>query len=152
NRLSAALKLASEQTPEIEKMISRVEGLMFDLEFVCSGDDPTFVYWAERRGRGMFLNATPINVSGILSERLFKSVESTVLTSATMTTGKSFHFLKSRLGVGEAREVSVESHFDFEEQAMLYLPLKMPDPRGWDYTKAAVEEIVRILEFTRGRA
>ena len=32
--------------------------------------DAAFVYWVERRGRGMYLQATPIDVSQTLATRL----------------------------------------------------------------------------------
>ena len=51
-----------------------------------------------------------------------------------------------------ARELIVESHFDFKKQAVLYLPARMPDPRSREFLDASVEEIVNILEATRGRA
>jgi ATP-dependent DNA helicase DinG len=152
DRVIAALNAIKDAPPEVDNISRRAESLKFDLEFIVTGDDPSFVYWCEKRGRGIFLHATPIDVSGILAERLFSNVHSAVLTSATMATGESFAFLKSRLGIGEAREMIIESHFDFENQAVLYLPARMPDPRSRDFLDASVEEIAQILEATSGRA
>jgi ATP-dependent DNA helicase DinG len=126
--------------------------LKFELEFIVTGDDPSYVYWYERRGRGVFLHGTPIDVSGLLEDKLFSKVHSAVLTSATMTAGESFEFIKSRLGIQQSRDLIIESHFDYENQAVLYLPKRMPDPRLPAYRQAAVEEIIKILEATRGRA
>ncbi|HKV37799.1 MAG TPA: helicase C-terminal domain-containing protein [Blastocatellia bacterium] len=152
NSLIAALGVVQDAPPEVDNIVRRAQGLKFDLEFVVMGDDPTFVYWLEKRGRGLFLYATPIDVSGMLTDKLFSTVHSAVLTSATLTAGGGFDFIKSRLGVREAREVVVESHFEFENQAVLYLPARMPDPRTREFMDASVEEIVRILEATEGRA
>ena len=98
------------------------------------------------------MHATPIDVSGILEEKLFSSIHSAVLTSATLTAAGNFDFIKGRLGISNSHEVIVESHFDFERQAVLYLPTGMPDPRSRDFLDASVEEIVQILEATSGRA
>jgi ATP-dependent DNA helicase DinG len=152
DRLIGVLGVVRNPPPELDNIQRRAESLKFDLEFIVMGDEPSFVYWLERRGRGTFLHATPIDVSGILEEKLFSHVQSAVLTSATMTAGKSFDFIKGRLGIGDARELLVESHFDFKSQAVLYLPRRMPDPRSRDFLGASVEEIVQILEATRGRA
>jgi ATP-dependent DNA helicase DinG len=152
NRLSAALGVLRNPPLEAENIVRRAELLKFDLEFIVAADEPGFVYWYERRGRGIFVHATPIDVSGILEEKLFSTVHSAVLTSATMTAGTSFEFMKRRLGITHARELVVESHFDFENQAVLYLPRNMPDPRSRDFLDASVEEIIQILEATRGRA
>ncbi|HST22755.1 MAG TPA: ATP-dependent DNA helicase [Blastocatellia bacterium] len=152
DRLAAALALVRNPPPELDNILRRAQSLKFDLQFVVTGDELGFVYWCEKRGRGVFLHATPIDVSGLLEEKLFSCVHSAVLTSATMTAGKSFDFIKGRLGITSAQEVMVESHFDFSSQAVLYLPKNMPDPRSRDFLDASVDEIVQILEATRGRA
>jgi ATP-dependent DNA helicase DinG len=152
DRLIAELNGVKDPAPEVENIVRRAESLKFDLEFIVVGDDPTFVYWIEKRGRGVFLYATPIDISGILAERLFSNVHSAVLTSATLTAGGSFEFIKSRLGIGDSREVVIESHFDFRKQAVLYLPARMPDPRSPAFLKASADEIVRILDASQGRA
>jgi ATP-dependent DNA helicase DinG len=152
DRLIAALNVLKETPPELDNLLRRAEGLKFDLEFIVTGAEPDFVYWCEKRGRGVFLHATPIDVSGILEEKLFSTTHSAILTSATMTAGGEFDFIRKRLGIPAARELMVESHFDFESQAVLYLPEDMPDPRSRDFLDASVDEIVQILEATRGRA
>ncbi|HTF37469.1 MAG TPA: ATP-dependent DNA helicase [Blastocatellia bacterium] len=152
DRLTTTLGVVTDAPAELDNIVRRAQGLKFDLEFIVSGDQPDFVYWCEKRGRGVFINATPIDVSGILEENLFAKVQTAVLTSATMTAGGSFDFIRGRLGIGQARKLIVESHFDFKKQAVLYLPRRMPDPRSRDFLDASVEEIVQILEATRGRA
>lgn len=151
-RLASALAVVNDPPPELDNIARRVQSMKFDLEFIVSADAPDFVYWLETRGRGVFLHATPIDVSGILEERLFGEIHSAVLTSATMTAGKSFSFIKGRLGISHSRDLIVESHFDFAHQSVLYLPKRMPDPRTREFLDASVEEIVQILEATRGRA
>jgi ATP-dependent DNA helicase DinG len=151
-RLSATLAMVKNPPAELDNIVRRTESLKFDLEFIVAGDQPSFVYWYERRGRGIFMNATPIDVSGILEEKLFAQVHSAVLTSATLAAGGSFDFIRKRLGIEDARQLIIESHFDYRHQAVLYLPRDMPDPRSRDFLDASVDEIVAILEATRGRA
>ncbi|MEK6304320.1 MAG: ATP-dependent DNA helicase [Acidobacteriota bacterium] len=151
-RLAAALAVVKDPPPELDNIARRVQSLKFDLEFIVTAGAPDFVYWLETRGRGVFLHATPIDVSGILEEKLFENIHSAVLTSATMTAGRSFNFIRGRLGISHARELIVESHFDFANQSVLYLPKRMPDPRAREFVDASVEEIVQILEATHGRA
>ncbi|HKX26647.1 MAG TPA: ATP-dependent DNA helicase [Blastocatellia bacterium] len=151
-RLIGALQVVKDAPPEMEAILRRVEQVRFDLDFVVLGAEPTFVYWAERRGRGVYLQATPIDASGILNDRLFSSLETVVLTSATLTSGGSFDFIRARLGIGEAAELVAESNYDYEQQALLYLPPKMPDPRDGSFAEAAAAEIVKVLKASRGRA
>ena len=103
--------------------------IRFELEFIVTGADQKFVYWLERRNRGVFLRASPIDVAGILQDKLFESVPTVVLTSATLSSGGNFNFIRDRLGLDSADDLIAESSFDFERQAILYLPPRMPDPR-----------------------
>lgn len=158
-RLKTGLQVVNDAPPEMDAILRRVEQVLFDLEFIILGDDRNFIYWAERRGRGVFLQATPIDVSGLLSDKLFQldpdnehRVESVVLTSATMTSGNSFGFIRERLGIETSDELIADSNFDYQKQAIMYLPPQMPDPRDGRFTEAAAQEIVKILKATNGRA
>jgi ATP-dependent DNA helicase DinG len=151
-RLKGALQVVKDAPPEMEATLRRVDQVLFDLEFIVGADDELFVYWAERRGRGVFLQATPIDASGILNDRLFSHVETVVLTSATLTSAGSFDFIRSRLGVEQAADLIAGSNYNYREQSLLYLPPKMPDPRDAGFQHAAAGEIVKILNASRGRA
>lgn len=151
-RLIAILRLIKDPPPEAEVMVRRTETLRFELEYIVSNADSSVVYWYERRGRGIFLQATPIDVSTILSEKLFEHIDAVVLTSATMTSAGSFEYIRGRLGTGPSRELKIDSHFDYANQALLYLPPRMPDPRSPQFTEAAIYEIQQILQLTHGRA
>jgi ATP-dependent DNA helicase DinG len=123
-----------------------------ELRQLLRADDPESVYFVEFRGKGVFLRACPIDVSGIVREHLLDRMRATVLTSATLTVDDSFEYVRERLGIGRASEVRLASEFDFAKQAILYLPKRMPDPRSEDFALAAGRETVEILKRTAGRA
>ncbi len=152
DRLGAELNGVKEPPPEMEAILRRVEQIKFDLDFVVLNGDDSFVNWCERRGRGVFLQATPIDASGILEDRMFSQIDSIVMTSATLTTANSFGFIRKRLGIDKAAELIAESNYDYKKQSLLYLPPKMPDPRDNNFTDAAANEIVKLLNASRGRA
>jgi ATP-dependent DNA helicase DinG len=102
--------------------------------------------------RTTFLQATPIDVSELLSELVFDQIPTVVLTSATLTVQGGFEHMRRRLGLKETRELVVPSHFKYGEQALLYLPPEMPDPRDPEFPEAAARCIRRVLEITGGRA
>jgi ATP-dependent DNA helicase DinG len=110
------------------------------------------VYYVETRGRSVFLRASPIDVSAIVRDLLLDRFEGTVLTSATLAVDGSFEYIKGRLGIGLADEVSVPSEFDYRRQSVLYLPPALPDPRSPAFAAAAGREIMAILRRTEGRA
>ena len=151
-RLETELGRLKDRPEEINNLARRASELRQAFEFVLESRDPNFVFWWERRGRGVFLEASPIDVSAILRERLFERVETVVLTSATLAVGGTFDFLKRRLGVVNAKEKILDSHFDYPSQALLYTPLSLPDPREPGFAARAAEEVVEVLKATRGRA
>jgi ATP-dependent DNA helicase DinG len=146
------LKLLQNPPDEVVPLSRRTLELGQGLRFVMESDEEEFVYWVERRGRGCFLQATPIDVSGLLAERLFNRVDTIVLTSATLAVAGEFDFVRARLGVANARTLIVPGHFDYQKQALLYVPQQLPEPRSPAFVKAASEEIMRILRHSRGRA
>jgi ATP-dependent DNA helicase DinG len=151
-RLETTLAILKEPPPDAENILRRVRELRFALNFLIKAEDKQFVYWIERRGRGVFLRASPINVSGLLQDRLFAKVPTVVLTSATLSSAGNFNFIRERLGLDEAEEMIAESIFDFENQAVLYLPPSMPDPRSPQWGRAAADEVIKIVNATEGRA
>jgi ATP-dependent DNA helicase DinG len=130
----------------------RARELGDELRLLLRADDPAYVYFVEFRGKGIFLRASPIDVSRIVSQVLFERMRATVLTSATLTVDGTFEYIKRRLGIASAREVRLASEFDFARQAILYLPPRMPDPRAPEFAAAAGREVVELLKRTRGRA
>src|SRR5215213_6493020 len=166
-RMETTLDVMREKSPEVENLLRRIRETRFNLEFIVAGDDRYYVYWVERRGRGTFLRASPIDVSTLLQDKLFDRVETVVLTSATLASAGSFDFIKRRLGLApseededgavESREMKTDelvasSGYNYEEQAVLYLPPRMPDPRNPGWIERAAEEVVGLLNVSRGRA
>jgi ATP-dependent DNA helicase DinG len=150
--LETELSRLVERPEEIHNLTRRAKELRAAFELVLESHERNMVYWWERRGRGVFLQATPIDVSALLRERLFEQVETVILTSATLAVGGTFDFLKRRLGVQNSKERILDSHFDYPSQALLYTPLHLPDPRQPDFARLAAEEVVQLLKATRGRA
>lgn len=153
-RLETAVDVHAEKLPEAESLLKRARQTRFDLEFVCSQSEKNYVYWLEKRGRGMFLRASPIDVSTLLQEKLFEKTETVVLTSATLSTNGKFDFIKDRLGLEDKKTATLlaPSAFNYEQQAIIYIPKAMPDPRAPEYTQHAANEIIKLLNITHGRA
>jgi len=150
--IATQLQLVKNAPEDVIPLHRRAVELKKDLEFWTRGNDRSFVYWIERRGRGCFLEATPIDVSAILEEKLFEPLDTVILTSATLAVGGTFDFAKNRLGIPYARSIVVPSHFEYQKQALLYVPQHMPDPRTPAFSKAAADEVTKILTHSRGRA
>jgi ATP-dependent DNA helicase DinG len=146
------LELLRAAPEEAIPLVNRAREMARRLQFWMESGDRTYVYWIERRGRGAFLQATPIDVSSLLDEKLFDAIDTAVLTSATLAVAGEFEFTRQRLGLRSARTQVVPSHFDYASQALLYVPQELPDPRSPAFTAGAAREIIALLTHSRGRA
>jgi ATP-dependent DNA helicase DinG len=146
------LQLVKDSLDEVLPLGRRAQELAEALKFWMETGERSYVYWMERRGRGCYLQATPIDVSSILSARLFDSIDTVVLTSATLAVAGTFEYVERRLGLRHARSLIVPGHFDYAHQTLLYVPQHLPDPRSPLFTSMAADEIAAILSHSRGRA
>lgn len=151
-RLEAELTALPSKPDEVLAVARRAFELRGELTFLLESNERNYVYWFERRNKGVFLAATPIDVSQILKEKLFAQFDTVVLTSATLAIGDHFDFIKQRLGVEMARTKKLASEYDFRSQAVLYIPSQMPDVRDPNFAAGAAEEIARLLGISQGRA
>ena len=175
-RLAGELDGLPQKPEEAFNFVRRAQEIQVQLGFTLESEDRNTVFWIERRGglgfsradglqpdrrasaserrgrQNVFLQATPIDVGPILRECLWSKLECAVLTSATLAVGGGFEYIRQRLGLEHARESVLPSHFDYESQALLYVPPDLPDPRTPQFSAKAAERIRRLLEITRGRA
>jgi len=151
-RVETELSALSPKPEEVITLARRAAESRRELAFLLESEEKSYVYWYERRGRGVFLAATPIDVSEILREQLFDRFDTVVLTSATVAIAGRFDYVKQRLGVLPIHEVVLPAEFDYREQALLYIPRSMPDVRHASFSTRAAEEITKLLEISEGRA
>lgn len=150
--LSARLELVQGAIDHTLPLVRRAKLIQQALRFWMESGDPAFVYWVERRARGLYLQATPIDVSQTLTTHLIDKVESLVFTSATLTVAGEFEYTQKRLGLENARTLRVESQYDYAKQVLFYVPPHLPDPRQPTFAKRAADEIEHIVNASRGRA
>jgi ATP-dependent DNA helicase DinG len=151
-RVETELSALTPKPEEVITMARRAAEMRRELVFLLESEEKSYVYWYERRGRGVFLAATPIDVSDILREKLFEQFDTVVLTSATLAVGGSFSYMKQRLGILPSNESVLPQEFDYPTQAILYIPRSLPDVRHPTFAASAAEEIARLIEISDGRA
>jgi len=158
--LSAGLQAAdgrqlSDGGDQKEALARRAQAIRDDLALLVEGAQKIsrrHVFWAEQRGRTVLLHASPIDVADIVREKLLGQVEAVIFTSATLTAGGSFEFVRGRLGLESAQEARLSSPFDFARQALLYLPRDLPEPSEEGFAQAAADRMQALVEITDGRA
>jgi len=136
------------QSEDLDALSRRALGAAAQAEACLEPGELERVVWAEPD----VLAWAPVDVADELRERLWDEGPTAILVSATLATGEDATFVRRRLGLDHAREALVGSPFDFPEQALIYLPGSMPDPRSDGFTERAADEIVSLLALSEGRA
>jgi ATP-dependent DNA helicase DinG len=140
-QLAEALRGRSE---DLDQLARRALGTVDDLGACLAVEDEDSVSWAEQDA----LAWAPVDVSDTLRDLLWEREVVSVLVSATLEP----RFLRGRLGLDEAREVSLPSPYDYREQALLYVPRAFPEPRSPGYDARLAEEVLALCRLSGGRA
>ena len=125
-----------------------------DIAFFFDHNGREYVYWYEKRERTVTISATPLSVAGELQNCLYGSAAACVLTSATLTSGGSFAYIKERLGLSdEAEFLQIKSPFDYPRQTLLYVPEHgFPDPSEVAFSESVCKRVAEIINLSDGRA
>jgi ATP-dependent DNA helicase DinG len=141
----------TELIDKLSKFSMAAEGYVERLESFVRLDDKNQVYWVEKDDRSAKLCSRLIDVAPVLDEQLFKTTPTVILTSATLTANGQFDFVKRETGGAEARELRVDSPFDFREQAILVVPKMKSQPNDPGFAPEMSVHLNRILKFMGGR-
>ncbi len=138
---------------EMREALRRLEGQRDDLAGMVAGKDGNTIVWASAADEGMgTLNAAPIEVGGLLAEKLFKGRAAVVATSATLASGGSMQFTAERMGLPDAERLALGSPFDYERSTLLATPTGLPEPNARGYDEAVADAIVELARASEGRA
>ena len=149
--LRTALEPLSDQSREMSNCADRAALLLDGLAAFLTGQDGYVRWFTNRRGR-FALNLTPLDVATPLKEMRENNPAVWIMTSATLAVGDRFDHFTHRLGLESARELVVESPFDYPEQTRLWIPDGLPEPRDWQYGERLLEKVLPLLHANSGRA
>lgn len=151
NHLKTKLKEKALEYEEAEGLCQRTIELANDLAALIQPQSENYVYWGEVRKRGVFLNASPLDVAPLMETHLFSKPVNSIFTSATLSTGENFDFFRKRVGVPEeAIEKVFTSPFDYRHQSLIFLPRVMPEPSNHQFTQRAAEVIKQLINISKG--
>ena len=142
-----------EDSPALQSLANRARELRQSMDKILGPSDADWLRWYERRKKTVVLHASPLDISQSMKDLLYEKVGTLVFTSATLSTHGHFEYFRSRMGLQEdLLEGLCPSHFDFESNALLYVPRDLPPPTDPLFTTRASQRILEILEITAGRA
>jgi ATP-dependent DNA helicase DinG len=131
---------------------ARATELAARLEQITQAEEHEGARSVELTQRGFSLSLLPFDVAERFAKLTGGTRAAWIFTSATLSVGEDFTHFTSRLGLAEAETLAIASPFDFESQALLYLPPKMPDPAAPTHTPAVVDVSVPLIEASAGGA
>ena len=143
---------ARDQLGRLRRWLGEAQLQEADDDADDAGAPDTSVHWYELTPRGFRLQRTPLDVSGPLRRHREESRASWVFTSATLEVSGSFSHIAQRLGIDAAVELLEPSPFDWDRQALCYLPPRLPEPASRDYGTALIDALMPVLHASGGRA
>lgn len=141
-----------EQSPALQSLANRAHELRQSMDKILGSSDPDWLRWYERRKKTVVLHASPLDISQSMKDLLYEKAGTLVFTSATLSTHGHFEYFRSRMGLLEdVLEGLYPSHFDFESNALLYVPRDLPPPTDPLFTAKVSQRVLEILGITAGR-
>ncbi len=147
--------LTDAPSPPLAQIARRAGELRVELAAVTAMKEPSRVYFAEVRGRGVFLRAAPIDVSEELQARLYRRTDTAVFTSATLAAQGRFDYFRRQVGLApefDVAEARYPGPFDFSRQAAIVSPEGLPEPNDPGFLPAAAAAVRALTGVTDGRA
>ena len=150
--MAPLLENVAEASKGLESCQRRRSELHAVFDRLDADEDEATVRWYERRGRGVALHLTPLNVAEAFDEFRQELDAAWVFTSATIAVGEDFsHFTRS-MGLDAAETLRLGSPFDYPRNARLWLPDDLPEPREPEFVERLLERVRPVIEASEGRA
>ena len=150
--LFVLLESQAERSEGLENCRQRAQELARKISRWREAKDDSYVLWIELFGHSLQLHATPLSIADIFRKQVTETSRAWVFTSATLSVNGDFKHYCGELGLEDAQTSSWASPFDFEHQALLYVPQNMPNPNTREYTAAVVKAALPVLLASEGRA
>jgi len=112
----------------------------------------TEVRWFERRGQGVSIHTTPLDISNLFSSFCEQLNAAWVFTSATLSVNGGFEHFVRQLGLQDADTLNLDSPFDYKNHALLWLPEELPEPREPTFVPELLKQVRPVLKASKGRA
>ena len=141
------------KAPTVQALAGRAVDFGQRLDDILMLHAPDWLKWYESRKKLLTLHASPLDISETMNELLYEKVKTIIFTSATLSAKGTFEYFRSRVGLQEpVLEGVYPSHFEFEAQALMYIPLDLPVPNDPGFPSRIAERITALLTATAGRA
>jgi ATP-dependent DNA helicase DinG len=150
--LNGLLESQAQRSEGLEKCWQRGVELLEKIRQWSDKEQDGMVKWLEVFHHSVQFNTTPLSIAGIFAKQISGHPRAWIFTSATLAVKQDFSHYQTEMGLLEARTACWDSPFNFQEQALLYVPQQMPEPNSPGYTEAVVQAALPLIEASKGRA
>jgi ATP-dependent DNA helicase DinG len=150
--LAAVLETQAARDPLLEKCWQRSMDLTNLLQRWMSAENDNLVRWVEVFTHSVQLHATPLSVAEGFGKQLNAQPRAWIFTSATLAVKNDFSHYLAQMGLQEAVTATWQSPFNYQEQALFYVPPDMPDPNNPSYSSCVAAAALPVLRASGGRA
>ena len=150
--LAVLLEFQADRSEGLDNCYRRAQELAARIEHWRNAAENETVRWVEVFHGSLQLNATPLSIADVVRKQVTDSARAWIFTSATLSVRGDFSHYQSEMGLDAARTAAWDSPFDFPNQALLYVPERMPEPNSEGYTRAVVEAVLPVIGASDGRA
>ena len=142
----------NERSRGLDSVHERAQSALARLNQLMDGSARDSVHWYELSAQGFSLHSTPLDLAQPLRELREQSHAAWIFTSATLSIAGDFTHFARQLGLDDPHTVCLQSPFDYQRQALAYLPAGLPEPNTDTYTERVVEAVIPVLAASQGRA
>ena len=147
------LKTLQGRSKEMDNCIERAESQLALLKsFNDSNAKEQEIRWFETHKQSFRFNITPLDIADVFAAQMERHPASWIFTSATLSVNGKFTHFQNQLGIEEAETHQWDSPFDYEKQALWFVPKGLPEPSHRDYNSEVAKLSIEILEYSQGRA
>jgi ATP-dependent DNA helicase DinG len=150
--IAAAVTDLAGRARGMDGCIERLTELQLWLDRFDAGQSAGEVRWFEKRGRGFVIHITPLEVSTPFNAFREMLDAAWLFTSATLSVDGDFRHFTAQMGLEDAQTLQLDSPFDYANNAMMWLPDHLPEPRDSEFVPALLENVIPLLEASQGRA
>jgi ATP-dependent DNA helicase DinG len=158
DRLATEMRLFAERGEDLEQIARRAEDAAARVArwqsaaSAAADDESAWIRWIDVLPQSFQLHSSPVSVAEIFRRQVEGAGRAWILTSATLAVGTDFTHYTAQLGLDDADTGRWESPFDYDTQALLYVPRDLPAPNSREHTEAVVDAALPILKASGGRA
>lgn len=155
NNLFEVVKVNAARTKVLESCFERLMNIRHTMSQFDESKNKELskINWYETMKSGFRLNTTPLQVDVLFQQSRQRYANSSwIMTSATLSVDQSYQHYIDALGWTGINTLTLNSSFDYQKQALLYVPRGLPSTRDQAHTPAVIDAVMPLLQQTRGRS